>query len=218
MARAMRNKALLSEESLDAIEQAVADAEKVTSCEYIVVLAPASDRYEGRVMKTGALAALLGFAIIYSVNYWLYGQPDALWLLLESVVIGAIVAFAFDRLAPLRRLIIPAWKMNACVEAAAGATFFEENVSLTKDRNAVLLYISVFEGEVRLLPDIGVQQKLHDATINEIKAKLANADIGDATDLVCESIRSLGHHCKECYPIQDDDENELPDRPQIRMP
>lgn len=209
---------MLSEESLDAIETAVADAEQATSCEYIVVLAPSSDRYDARVFKVGGLTTLLAFAVIYSLNQWLYGSPHAMWLLLEALAVGVVVTVALARMDTLRRLVVPHRMRSERVDTAAGATFFGENVSLTKDRNAVLLYVSVFEGEVRLLPDVGIQQKAHDAKLNEIRARLANADDGDPTTLVCEAVRELGRLCKECFPLQDDDENELPDRPQIRMP
>lgn len=209
---------MLSEASLDAIEAAVADAERATSCEYIVVLAPASDRYDARVFKVGILVTLLAFALFFSVNEWLYGPPHAMWLLLEALSVGIVVTVALKRFDVLRRLVVPGAMRRERVDAAAAATFFEENVSLTRDRNAVLLYVSVFEGEVRMLPDVGVQQKVHDARLNEIQARLANAGDEDPTDLVCEAVRKLGHHCAECFPIRDDDENELPDRPQIRMP
>ncbi|MCB9894029.1 MAG: hypothetical protein H6839_06265 [Planctomycetes bacterium] len=209
---------MLTEASLDRIEAAVADAEKQTSCEYIVVLAPASSRYEGRIIKAGALGALLAYALLYSINYWLYGEPDALWLLLEAIASGALVAVAFNKFSPLRRLLIPRWVMTAAVDTAAHATFSQENASLTKDRNAVLIYVSVFEGEVRLMPDIGVQQKVHEGKLGEIEGKLANAQSGDPTELVCDAIRQLGACCGACFPIEPEDVNELPDRPQIRLP
>lgn len=210
---------LLSTASLDRIEQAVADAERSTSCEFIVVLAPASSRYEGRALRTGAAAAVLVFVALYWINeLWLYGAPDALVLLLEAAAAGALTALAFSRIAVLRRSILPRWRMQSAVQDAANAVFTDENVSLTKDRNAVLLYVSVLEGEARLMPDIGAQNRLHDATLGEISAALASARSGDPTQLVCDAIRRLGQSCVECFPVQADDQNELPDRPQIRMP
>ena len=196
----------------------MAEAEKLTSCEYIVVLAPAASRYEGRVLKAGALAALLAFAALYSTNLWLYGEPDALWLLIEAVATGGIVSLAFARFTPLRRLLIPRWVMNSSVDAASHATFSQENVSLTKDRNAVLIFVSVLEGEMRLMPDIGVQQRVPASKLGEIEGKLSNAQSGDPATLICEALQNLGECCKDCFPIEPDDVNELPDRPQIRLP
>ena len=209
----------MSEASLDRIEAAVAEAEKTTSCEYIVVLAPASDKYEGRVMGAGAAAAVIMFVGLYWLNLLAFDQyVDALLLLLEAAAIGAVVALMFRQFRPMRRLLIPRWRMVSEVDAAAHATFSEENVSLTKDRNAVLLYISVLEGEVRLMPDIGVVQRVHDGRLGEILSHLSNAQTGDPTELVVNAITELSACCRECFPIQPDDENELPDRPQIRLP
>ena len=215
----MQNRSLLSTASLDRIEQAVADAEKSTSCEFVVVVAPASSRYEGRALRMGAAAAVLMFVALYWINeLWLYGAPDALLLLLEAAAAGALTALAFSRVSVLRRWILPRWRMQSAVQDAANAVFTDENVSLTKDRNAVLLYVSVLEGEARLMPDIGAQSRLNDSSLGEIAAALASARTGDPTTLLCDAIRILGQGCVECFPVRADDQNELPDRPLIRMP
>jgi uncharacterized membrane protein len=215
----MQNRALLQAPALDKIEAAVADAERLTSCEYIVVLAPASSRYEGRVLRAAAAVAVIVYIAIYWANGLIFDiNTDPMLLLLESTVAGGLFALAFSRFTPLRRLLIPRWVMRAVVDAAAHSTFSLENVSLTQDRNAVLIYVSVLEGEVRVMPDIGVQQRLHEGAIGEIQGMLANAQTGDGVELICEAVRKLGGHCKDCFPIQADDKNELPDRPQIRLP
>lgn len=197
----------------------MAAAEKQTSCEYIVVLAPASDRYEGRAIKAGAVAAVLVFVALYYINDWLFGVPlDPLLLLIEAASFGALTTLAFARFNPLKRLLIPRWRMAAAVDSAAHTVFSEENVSLTRDRNAVLLYVSVLEGQVRLMPDIGVQRSVHDSKLGEVEARLANAEHGDPADLLVDALERLAECCRECFPLAEDDENELPDRPQIRLP
>lgn len=215
----MQNRALLLPASLDRIEAAVADAEKLTSCEYVVVLAPSSSRYEGRVLKAAAAVAVMIFVVLYWANGLLFEvDTDPMLLLLEASAAGSLFALAFSRISVLRRTLIPRWVMRATVDAAAHSTFSLENVSLTKDRNAVLIYVSVLEGEVRLMPDIGVQQRLNEGATGEILGMLSNAQTGDGTELLCEAVRKLGGQCKECFPLQADDKNELPDRPQIRLP
>jgi putative membrane protein len=184
-----------------------------------VVLAPASSRYQGRVMAAGALAAVVIYLVLYASNRWgIEDGLDPLWLLIEASAIGGLLAFALAKLNPLRRLLIPRWAMDAAVDLASHATFSQENVTLTKDRNAVLLYVSVLEGQVRMMPDIGVQQKVPQGKLGAIQASLANAETEDPATLVCNALRELGESCKQCWPIQEDDENELPDRPQIRLP
>jgi putative membrane protein len=215
----MQSRVLLRADSLDRIEAAVADAEKLTSCEYVVVIAPASSRYEGRVIKAAAAIAVIVFIALYWLNGLLFDvDTDPLLLLLEAVVAGGLSALLFSRVHVLRRLLIPRWAMRSAVDAAAHSTFSVENVSLTNDRNAIMLYVSVLEGEVRLMPDIGAQKTMHEGALGEVEGMLKNARDGDPVELVCEAIRKLGGHCKDCFPRQADDKNELPDRPQIRLP
>jgi putative membrane protein len=197
----------------------VAEAEKLTSCEFIVVLAPAASRYEGRATLIGVAGAVLTFVALYWVDVmWLGGTTDSLMLLTEGAAIGAILGVLFSRVSALRRTVIPRWRMTAAVDDAANATFTQENASLTKDRNAVLIFVSALEGEVRVMPDVGVAGKVDESEIGQIRAALANADSGDPTELVCDAVRKLGACCKDCFPLQNDDANELPDRPQIRLP
>lgn len=217
--KAICNRTLLSEHSLDRIEEAVGEAEKRTSCEYIVVLAPASSRYQGRIMAAGALVAVLVYLALYALNLWQADVGiDPLWLLIEASGIGGLLAYTLTRFNPLRRLLIPRWAMTSAVDTAAHATFSQENVGLTRDRNAIMIYISVLEGEVRVMPDIGVLQKVPEGKLGEIRARLANNEDEDPTSLLCAAILTLAEYCESCFPIEPDDENELPDRPQIRLP
>jgi len=196
----------------------VAEAERHTSCEYVVVLAPASSRYDSRVWLTGLLAGLLMFLGAHFANDLLLDtDTNAPLLLLESLIVGGIVGALFWRFDALKRLIVPRWRRSACVEIAADATFSKEKVGLTRDRNAVLLFVSVLEGEVRMLPDIGLVQKLHDAELGKIKAMLNNG-AGDPVQLLEDALIALGKACGGCFPRAADDVNELPDKPQIRLP
>lgn len=214
-----RNRVLLRPESLDRLEKAVAEAERHTSCEYVVVLAPASSRYEGRVWAIACALAVITFVVVHFINTQiLYLVTDPPLLLLESLAVGGVAGLLFSRVGALKRLIVPLWRRTACVDIAAESTFTKENVGLTRDRNAVLLYISVLEGEVRLMPDIGLVRKLHEAKLGEIKAMLINAAKGDPVEVIEGALVALGKACGECFPRAADDVNELPDKPQLRLP
>ncbi|MCC6574664.1 MAG: hypothetical protein IT462_12850 [Planctomycetes bacterium] len=219
MGKGLQDKLLLRPAALDRIEAAVAAAEKSTCCEIIVVIAPASSRYEGRGLRAAAAVSLLVFLALYNVNVLAFGYyPDALMLLVEAVVLGAVAAIAFSRWAPLRRLLTTRAQRNAAVQRASGATFFEERVGSTKDRNAVLLYLSVLEGGCRVLADVGLVARAHDAPFGEVQGALDNAAGGDAVQLVCDAIAKIGAICAVHFPMQPGDINELPDRPQVRLP
>lgn len=184
----------------------------------MVVLAPAASRYEGRVMLLGCALAVLAFlaAFVFS-DYVLNVAGDPPLLLLEAIALGALGAWLCNRARAIKRLLVPRWQQLAAVDMAAQATFTRENLTLTRQRNACLLFISVLEGELRLMPDIGLQQKLQDARLGEIKAALQNAQT-DPVAAVEQALLQLGTACGECFPRAADDTNELPDKPLIRLP
>jgi putative membrane protein len=217
IARAMENRELLSEAALDRIEAAVADAERATSCQFVVVIAPAASRYEGRVLACGVAAAVLTFVALFWANTLLFGESlNALLLLIEALAAGALATWLFARVHALRRLIVPRWRMAAAVEDASSATFTAERMTETAQRNAVLLFVSVLEGEARLMPDVGVREKVSEARLGEILASLKNAESG--VNAVCEAISALAEECRKAFPPNAQQENSLPDRPQIRLP
>lgn len=182
------------------------------------MIAPSASRYEGRALATGAAVAVLTFMALFWANTLLFGEAlNALLLLLEALAAGGVAALLFARVDALRRLIIPRWRMSAAVDDAANATFTAERVTETTQRNATLLFVSVLEGEARLMPDIGIREKVSEARLGEILASLKNAEEGGA-EQVCEAIASLAAACREAFPPKQGKDNELPDRPQVRAP
>jgi putative membrane protein len=219
MGKPLQHQAILREVGLARIEAAVAAAEARTSCEFVVVLAPASARYEGRALRAGALAAVVTFIAIYWVLRLAFNtRPDALYLLAEAMAMGALVAWGCSRLTPLRRLITGAMARSQGVTQAAGATFHEQKVAWTKEHNAALLFVSVLEGEARVLGDLHLQQKAGEAALNEIQAALNSAGSGDGVALIEQALAKLGEAGAEHFPRAADDVNELPDKPVIRLP
>ncbi|MBP9891697.1 MAG: hypothetical protein KBG84_07295 [Planctomycetes bacterium] len=219
MGKPLQQSTLLGREMMSRIETAVAQAEARTSCEFVIVLAPASSRYEGAAMRTGALAAVLTFVAVYwFMRIAMNLRPDALYLLGEAVAMGALVAFAFARFAPLRRLLARRVTQSLFVSQAASAAFHEQKVAWTKDHNAALLYVSVQEGEARILGDLGLQQKAGEATLNEIQASLNSANEGEGAALLEQALGRLGELGAKHFPRAVGDVNELPDKPVIRLP
>jgi uncharacterized membrane protein len=166
----------------------------------------------------GAIGVLI-FVVMYALYRWVFDEPiDALHLLIEALVGTAIGWVFFNKWAALKRSLIPLYRLEDAVETASAATFTQESVTMTKERNGCMIYASVLEGEVRIMPDVGLINGVSEAKLGEVKAKLANAESGNPTELICETLKELGDCCAEAFPIQPDDVNELPDRPQIRLP
>lgn len=216
---ALNDELLLTPQALARIEKAVAQAEQGTSCEIAVVLAPASSRYEIPVVQMAALFAVVAFVALDAINYFaleteLLANP--LWLMGCALAVGAGVAM-FVAGTGLRRKFVSGAQAHKAVDLAAAASFWEQKIGFTKEHNAVLLYVSVWEGQARVLPDAGATAKIADAKFGEV-AKTLNDSSADGPDAVCEAITQIGVLVKEAFLRAAGDANEVPDKPVIREP
>lgn len=219
ISRVFQNRKLLHDDALNAIEKAIADAESKTSCEFAVVIAPASARYFDRILMIAFAAMMVAFCAHYLINRFVTRLwTDPAMLLLESVCVAGVVLVCGVVFPAFQRLLIPKRMRSDRVDVCAHASFSEQNIHLTADRNGCLIYVSVLEGEVRLMADVGMRTKVGENKIGEVHASLLNPGSANAVTVLCDAILALGELCSEPFPIADDDENEIPDRPIIRLP
>jgi putative membrane protein len=219
MARPFTDRRLLQPATLDRLERAVAEAEKRTSCELILVVAPQSSKYEGRVLSAAALTALAAYLFVVALNWALLGTTgEPITVLVEAMLAGGAVAIAASRVRTISRWLVPRIRRLEAVDRAAGAAFYEERAAHTRERNAVLVYVSLLEGEVRVLADVGVEARVHEARLNPILARLSNAREGEGAALLEQALMDIALACEAEFPRSGDDANELPDRPVVRLP
>lgn len=216
---ALNDESLLTPQTLERIERAVAQAEQGTSCEIAVVLAPSSSRYEVPVFQLAGLFTIVAFVALDALNFFLLETnllDNPLWLMCCSLAVGAGVSM-FVAGTAMRRKFVSAAQARKAVDLASAASFWEQKIGFTKEHNAVLLFVSVWEGQARVLPDAGATAKIADARFGAI-AKALNDSGSDAADAVCEAITQIGALVKEAFPRASSDVNEVPDKPVIREP
>ncbi len=80
----------------------------------------------------------------------------------------------------------------------------------TKERNGVLIYVSVFNRKIAVVGDIGIHQKLGDEfwqkVVNELIKKFKANDKAKA---LLDCIRECGEQLAKFFPRKEDDTNEL---------
>ena len=82
----------------------------------------------------------------------------------------------------------------------------------TKDRNGVLIYLSINDRKFAIIGDAGINKVVPEGFWNDIKEMMIDhfKKGGFAFGLV-EGIEKTGEHLKQYFPWQVDDVNELPD-------
>ena len=82
----------------------------------------------------------------------------------------------------------------------------------------MLIFISLFERMVVILGDKAIAKKFQDKDFEEIKdIILLEFRKGNYTEGLVKGIERLGEKLAEHFPIQEGDENELPDRLEILL-
>jgi putative membrane protein len=188
------------------IEARIAEAEKRTSGEIVVMVVPSSYHYPlASMIGSVLLAMILGIAVA------LFAGKESMWFFLEVFALSFIVLHEVIKRTPLlKRRFVIASDMKEEVEEAAINSFYNKDINQTVDHTGILIYISLFERNVRVVADKGINakvdrglwQEIVDTIIRGIKSKGQTAAIGAAVDRCAEI---LAAH----FPLKAGDRNEL---------
>ncbi|MCA9493159.1 MAG: hypothetical protein KC621_24680 [Myxococcales bacterium] len=156
----------------DAVKRKVEELEARTDAEVVVVAAERSGSYRDLSVLAGAGASLLMFVVL-SVLPW---PVDPVLATLDLLVTFVVVGFALDG----RRMLLglaPRTRRHQQVSLSAAAEFYREAVHATPRRTGLLVYVSAAEGEVELIPDVGIEARVPRAAWVDAVQRLSATDL-----------------------------------------
>lgn len=196
----------------EAIEQAVSEAERDTAAELIVVAAARSGSYLDAAGTLGAGGAMLVLLVaLFAPTLF---PPIA--VALDVPLVFALVTWLAHRTPALMRAIVPAARRRRQVERAAAEHFLAESVHGTRGRTGLLVYVSLLEERVALVPDLGIEGRVPGG----VWADLRWSETGDPSrprtlqDLV-QGLEQIGAILRLRIPADATDVNESPNAPRI---
>ncbi len=217
-----RAKRLFNAAARKTVAEAIACAEKKTSAEIVPVAATASGRYDRGEDLFGLVFAL----VVTAAGHFIYpllveagvgwngeraagpGLPVILLLVLVGFLAGSLLASLFPS---LRTPFVSRREMEAEVERSALAAFLTHGVRGTKGGTGILIYLSLYEQIVRILPDESIAAQLPESAFQEIRdLVIAEAAEGKIAEGLATAIRKTGDLLCEPFPIGPGDENEIP--------
>lgn len=90
--------------------------------------------------------------------------------------------------------------------------FHELGMHHTRQRNGVLIYLSIDDHQVAIWGDEGIHEHVGQAFWDEeIALMTAYFKRGEYTEGICKAIVKVGENLKKYFPYHADDKNELPD-------
>ena len=207
----------LSQAEADAIDAQISRLESRTGVQVVSAVVGKSDSYAELPWKAFALgASLAGIAIVLVDARWPHWVTAHTALFHATTVLGAALACALAAIAmpPFARLFLNEARRDLEVRQHAQSLFLTRELFKTRARTGVLIFVSLFERRVEILPDTGFRTRVSDpewqSVISRMTPQLA---AGRAFNAVQDGLAAL-EDLLESHGFRPDDEpNELPDRP-----
>lgn len=196
----------------EAVESAVRGAEQGTAAELVVVVAARSGTYRDIGWGAGAVAAW----IVLLVAIFIPVIVHPLALAIELPLVFAATAWIVHRTPPLLRALTSERRRTDQVDRAAAQHFLEEAVHGTRARTGLLVYLSLLEERVALIPDLALDGRIPAAVWSEVRwSETGDPGRPRTVEDVVRGIASIGRILGERIPADPGDVNEAPDAPRI---
>jgi uncharacterized membrane protein len=137
-----------------------------TGVQVVATVVGRCDAYPEIPWKAFALCSGLAFL---AAMLW---HPDAVLGGLTFLGTGAAAALATVFLPAFARLFVDAARRDAETRQYAASFFLAHDLSRTQRRSAILVLVGVFERTVVILPDSGIRDRIAEADLQEIIARM----------------------------------------------
>ncbi len=214
----MKVEKYLPKTSQEKITQAINDAEKKVNAEMVPVFMISSDEYvEAKLRGSIFMAAFTALSILVYDHLMGWYQLFLLnndWLFVSVVSLGGLLGyFLFGYMYPLKKLMLSKHSLKQRSSAMAERVFGEYKLFETKQRNGILIFVSLFEHHIEIVPDKGLKEKIGtdewQKVVDEMKPSLKNKKFDEAFLKSIDKITELLLINK--MNREGDASNELPD-------
>ena len=219
----MANATLVFDEQVcDEIEKSIKQLEQRTSAELICAVATESGRYDRAEAVGGFFIGLLSLGLLHVFYTIIYTESGA-WTeevfvpfgleciaLTAGFILGNIL---FSHVHSLRQIFASGKEMIRETSRAANLVFAAEGLRRTRDRGGLLIYVSLFERQVRILADDQIMEKLGQEFLDNVR-DTATYELkeGYYSRAFTMAIEQAADQLEKELPVEPDDVNELPDR------
>jgi putative membrane protein len=187
--------------------ETIREIESLTAAEVVVTVRPRAAAY----FRSSLLFAAACAAVVLTVMMVSPRVYDVRTIPLDTAL-TFLVALPFAHFSEwLKRRLTPRSRRHANVKAAALKAFQELGIEKTRDRTGLLVFVSLLEREVLLVPDEGIQVELLSNAYRSAEQYMRQAVEKRDLDGFLEALRALGPSLAELFPRLEGDENELCD-------
>lgn len=200
---------VMTEADRDKIANAVGEAERHTDAEVVCAITTESGRYDRAEAIVGLIVAVIALGAAHGINHAMTtgsGAWDVEPLHIGWQILSVVVGFAAGNLLasychPIRRLMVSEAEIDAEVQKAAAHTFAMAAVMGTANRTGLLIYVSLFEHRVVILPDAKVRQALGDEAVAALRDRaVAHLKRGEVAQMYIDLVEHVSPKLSEGLP------------------
>jgi len=182
-------KKILNNQERRRLDKRIAEAEKRTGTQIVAAVIHRSDSYSELPWKAFALGVSITGLLVFIFDLlcpaW-YSQTAVLISVATILAAGIVSALTSLYIPKFARLFLAAHRAEAEVRQYAEALFLSRELFATQRRTGILLLVSLFERQVILLPDTGLNKRLNQKAMQKIIAQmtpsLASGQVTDALE------------------------------------
>jgi putative membrane protein len=196
----------ISDEDKNKIEKCIEQIEKKTSGEVVPMIIQQSDAYPAANWRLACLF-MIQAAIIYYFSSYSFDDESSLIIL---QVVAMAVGYLLANIPFLKRLLSTGEELAEEVSQRAMQAFLENNLHTTKNRNGILIMVTLLERKVEILADKGINDLVPKETWQAAVPKLASQiGKGNLVEGMIECLNYCGDELAKHFPIEENDTNEL---------
>ena len=196
---------LFTQDEARRIADEIANVERRTSGEIVAVVAAESSSYLYAPFLWAAVVALLvPWPFIY-LTWW-----SVQWIYLIQLVVALLLTLAFWP-RDVRMMLVPRSVKHLRAHRRAVEQFMVQNLTTTKSRTGVLIFVSIAERYAEIIPDTGISAKVSAEAWQGIVDQLtADIGAGNAAEGFVKAIHSVGKPLAKHFPPGSDHPPQLP--------
>jgi putative membrane protein len=204
----------LTAEERERVSLAVHAAEQDTNAEIVPMIVSRSGLYRDAQYRAGLLFAVSALTMLLTTEVlwlpWGWHASNAAWLILTTLLTYGVGAW-LGTLTPFVRLLTPTDRMHNKVRLRAERAFVQHTVAQTRERNGVLIMVSLLEHEICVVADQPLYQRVSaERWSSVVGAAVSRLKTGDIVGGLCQSIQACGVLLAEVCPGRPgDNPNEL---------
>lgn len=197
----------LTQDEQDTLVRCVQEVEKTTSGEIVPIIADASYEYP----RASLIGGILGGGLAGIGAALAFGREDMWFFLAVFLAAFLVLSRLLEAFPRLKKPFISQREMREEVEEAAFTAFYRHGLHRTRDLTGILVYVSVYERQVQVLADKGINDKVDPQVWREVVNMVTDGiRAGTTGQALCKGVKRCGELVTEKFPIKEDDTDELP--------